>query len=92
MPPRRMAGNADYKGKLNAVGSAVLDDILGTNRYSSYREMDEVFPGQVTLENADEVLMALAPRSKVTINSDGSVTGGEAQLDTKGRVNLDRIH
>lgn len=86
-----MAGNADYKGRLNAVGSSLLNEIKGTDRYTKYREMDEVFPDQVTLDNADEVLMALAPRSKVTFNSDGTVSGGDAQLDKQGRVNLDKI-
>ena len=91
MSPRRKAGNADYKGRLNAVGSALLNEIKGTDRYTKYREMDEVFPDQITLDNADEVLMALAPRTKVTFNSDGSVSGGDAILDNKGRVNLDQI-
>ena len=91
MPPRRMAGNADYKGRLNAVGSTLLNQEKGTDRYTKYREMDEVFPEHVTLDNADEVLMALAPRKEVTINSDGTVTGGDAITDSKGRVNLDQI-
>ena len=45
----RMAGNADYKGRLNAAGSALLDEILGTgNKYQNYREIDEVFPEKLT--------------------------------------------
>ena len=86
-----MAGSADYKGRLNAVASQLLDDIKGTDRYTSSRFVDEVFPESVTLNNADEVLSALAPRTKVTINGDGTITGGEAILDNKGRVNLDQI-
>ena len=86
-----MAGSADYKGRLNAVASQLLDDIKGTDRYTSSRFVDEVFPESVTLGNADEVLSALAPRTKVTINSDGSFSGGDAILDDKGRLNLDNM-
>ena len=45
MSRRRMAGDPSYKGRLNAAGSAILDDILGTgSKYQNYREIDEVFP------------------------------------------------
>ena len=91
MPRLRMAGSADYKGRLNAVASQLLDDIKGTDRYSKSRFIDEVFPESVTLDNAEETLLALAPRTKVTIGNDGAVTGGEALLDAKGRVNMDNI-
>lgn len=90
MSRRRMAGNADYKGRLNAVASQLLDEIKGTNRYSNYREIDEVFPTRVTRDNADELLLALAPRTPVKI-SGSTVTGGDAIVDKKGRVNLDNI-
>jgi len=90
MSRRRMAGNADYKGRLNAVASQLLDEIKGTNRYSNYREIDEVFPTRVTKDNADELLLALAPRTPVKI-SGSTVTGGDAILDKQGRVNLDNI-
>ena len=91
MPRRRMAGSADYKGRLNAVASQLLDDIKDTDRYTSSRFVDEVFPESVTLDNADDVLSALAPRTKVTIGSDGSISGGDAILDNKDRLNLDQI-
>jgi len=90
MASRRMAGSADYKGRLNAVASQLLDDLKGTDRYSKSRFIDEVFPEHVTLDNADETLMALAPRTPVTI-SGNQVSGGEVILDPKGRVNMDRI-
>ena len=90
MPRRRMAGNADYKGRLNAVASQLLNDIKGTDRYTKSRFVDEVFPESVTVDNADEVLMALAPRTPVSING-STVTGGDAILDNKGRVNMDQI-
>ena len=85
-----MAGSPDYKGRLNAVASQLLDDIKGTDRYTKSRFIDEVFPESVTADNADEVLMALAPRTKVTIK-DGVAIGGDAILDDKGRVNMDAI-
>ena len=90
MARRRMAGSPDYKGRLNAVASQLLDDIKGTDRYTKSRFIDEVFPESVTADNADEVLMALAPRTKVTIK-DGVAIGGDAILDDKGRVNMDAI-
>lgn len=89
-----MAGDAaDYIGFLNAVGSQLLDDIKGTDRYSKSRFVDEVFPENLTLDmsNADQTLLALAPRTKVTINNDGTIIGGDAILDNQGRVNLDKI-
>jgi len=74
MPRRRMAGNANYRGKLNAAGSALLDEILGTgNKYQSYREIDEVFPEKLTRDNADETLLALAPRTAVSIGDDNVI-------------------
>jgi hypothetical protein len=85
-----MAGSADYKGRLNAVASQLLDDLKGTDRYSKDRRIDEVFPERVTLDNADETLLALAPRTPVSIRGN-QVTGGEAILDPKGRVNMDQI-
>ena len=90
MLSRRMAGSADYKGRLNAVASQLLDDLKGTDRYSKSRFVDEVFPERVTLDNADETLRALAPRTPVSIQGN-QVTGGEAILDPKGRVNMDQI-
>ena len=90
MASRRMAGSADYKGRLNAVASQLLDDLKGTDRYSKSRFVDEVFPERVTLDNADETLMALAARTPVSI-SGNQVSGGEAILDPKGRVNMDSI-
>jgi len=90
MASRRMAGSADYKGRLNAVASQLLDDLKGTDRYSKSRFIDEVFPEHVTLDNADETLRALAPRTPVSIQGN-QVTGGEAILDPKGRVNMDQI-
>lgn len=88
----RKAGDADYQGKLNAVASQLLDDINeGKTNFSGYREIEEVFPGQVTLENADTVLRALAPRTKVSISPNGTVTGGEAITDNQGRVNIDNV-
>lgn len=92
MSPRRMAGDATYRGRLNAAGSALLDEIKGTgDKYQSYREIDEVFPEKVTRDNADELLNALAPTTKVTIGDDNVIIGGDAILDNKGRVNLDKI-
>jgi hypothetical protein len=90
----RKAGSADYRGKLNAAGSYLLDQIKGTgSKYQSYREIDEVFPEKLTRDNADESLLALAPRTPITgIDSvSNSPIGGEAILDSKGRVNLDQI-
>lgn len=90
----RKAGSADYRGKLNAAGSYLLDQIKGTgSKYQSYREIDEVFPEKLTRDNADETLLALAPRTPIT-GIDGFLNmpiGGEAILDSKGRVNLDQI-
>ena len=102
MSRQRMAGSTDYQkrfndaanyqGRLNAAGSYLLDDILGTgNKYQSYREIDEVFPDEVNIGNADQVLLSLAPTTKVNIDSDRNITGGDAILDNKGRVNLDKI-
>ena len=91
MSRRRMAGDADYNGRLNAVGSAILDELKGTDRYSKYREIDEVFPEKVTIDNAENVLLSLAPRTQVNIDDSGNVTGGDAIVDNKGRVNLDKI-
>lgn len=92
MSRRRKAGDATYRGRLNAAGSALLDDILGTgSKYQSYREIDEVFPEKLTRSNADEVLNALAPTTKVDIGDDNVIIGGDAILDNKGRVNLDKI-
>ena len=71
----RMAGNLPVNGRLNAVGSAVLDDLLGTNRYSNYREIDEVFPEHLTRSNADDTLLALAPTTPVVIK-DGVAQAG----------------
>ena len=90
MLSRRMAGSADYKGRLNAVASQLLDDLKGTDRYSKSRFVDEVFPERVTLDNADETLMALASRTPVIING-SQVSGGDTILDSKGRVNMDNI-
>ena len=90
MASRRMAGSADYKGRLNAVASQLLDDLKDTDRYSKSRFVDEVFPERVTLDNADETLMALANRTPVSIQGT-TVTGGDAILDSKGRVNMDNI-
>ena len=86
-----MAGDADYKGRLNAVASQLLDDIKGTDRYSKSRFVDEVFPETLDMSNAEETLRALAPRTEVTINNDGTIIGGDAILDNQGRVNLDKI-
>ena len=85
-----MGGNSDYQGRLNAAASKVLDDLKGTNRYSSYREIDEVFPERLSMSNADETLLALAPRTPVTIEGN-QVLGGDPILDKKGRVNIDQI-
>lgn len=87
-----MAGDPSYKGRLNAAGSAILDEILGTgSKYQSYREIDEVFPEKLTRSNADETLRALAPTTSIEIGDDNVIIGGDAILDNKGRVNLDRI-
>ena len=87
-----MAGDADYKGRLNAVGSALLDQINeGKTNFSGYRNIEEVFPEELTIDNADSVLRALAPRTEVNIDIDGNVYGGHAILDNQGRVNIDQI-
>ena len=92
MARRRKAGDPSYQSKLNAVGSYLLDDIKGTgNKYQSYREIDEVFPEQVNIDNADSVLLALAPTTQVKIDGNNNVIGGDAVLDNKGRVNMDKI-
>ena len=89
---KRFNDAAEYQGRLNAAGSYLLDDILGTgNKYQNYREIDEVFPDEVNIGNAEKVLLSLAPTTKVNIDSDRNITGGDAILDNKGRVNLDRI-
>ena len=68
MSRQRMAGGADYQGRLNAAGSYLLDDILGTgNKYQNYREIDEVFPDEVNIGNAEQVLLSLAPSTKINI-------------------------
>ena len=88
----RLAGDPSYQSKLNAVGSYLLDEIKGTgNKYQSYREIDEVFPEKVNIENADKVLLSLAPTTQVKIDDSGNITGGDAILDNKGRVNMDKI-
>ena len=87
-----MAGSADYQGRLNAAGSYLLDQLKGTgNKYQSYREIDEVFPEEVNIGNAEQVLLSLAPSNKINIDDNGNITGGDAILDNKGRVNLDKI-
>lgn len=92
MSRQRMAGSADYQGRLNAAGSYLLDEILGTgNKYQNYREIDEVFPDEVNIGNAEQVLLSLAPSTKINIDDSGNITGGDAILDNKGRVNLDKI-
>jgi len=90
MARSRKAGQAIDKGFLNAVASQVLDDIKGTDRYTTSRFVDEVFPERVTRENADELLSALAPRTPVVIDGN-TVSGGDVILDSKGRLNLDNI-
>ena len=92
MSRRRKAGDADYIGRLNAVGSALLDEINeGKTNFKGYREIDEVFPEQVNINNADSVLLALAPRTDVKIDDSGNVTGGNAITDNQGRVNIDNV-
>lgn len=92
MSRQRMAGGADYQGRLNAAGSYLLDQLKGTgNKYQGYREIDEVFPDEVNIGNAEQVLLSLAPSNKVDIDDSGNITGGDAILDNKGRVNLDKI-
>ena len=92
MSRRRMAGDADYRGRLNAVGSALLDEINeGKTNFKGYRAIDEVFPEEVNINNADSVLLALAPRTEVKFDKSGNVTGGDAITDNKGRVNIDNI-
>ena len=92
MSRQRMAGSTDYQGRLNAAGSYLLDEILGTgNKYQNYREIDEVFPDEVNIGNAEQVLLSLAPSTKINIDDSGNITGGDAILDNKGRVNLDKI-
>ena len=89
---KRFNDAADYQGRLNAAGSYLLDDILGTgNKYQNYREIDEVFPDEVNIGNAEKVLLSLAPSTKINIDDSGNITGGDAILDNKGRVNLDKI-
>ena len=91
MSRRRMAGSADYKGRLNAVGSALLDEINeGKTNFKGYREIDEVFPEEININNADNILLALAPRTDVKIDDSGNVTGGNAITDNQGRVNIDQ--
>ena len=91
MSRRRMAGDADYTGRLNAAGSYLLDQIKGTgSKYQNYREIEEAFPEQVNIENADNVLLNLAPRTGVNIEGN-TITGGDAILDNQGRVNIDKI-
>ena len=88
----RKAGDPEYQGLLNAVGSKLLDDELGTgSKYQSYREIDEVFPETVNIDNADTVLFGLAPTTEVSIDDSGNVTGGDAIFDNQGRVNFDKI-
>lgn len=92
MARRRKAGDPSYQSKLNAVGSYLLDEIKGTgNKYQGYREIDEVFPEKVNIDNADNVLLSLAPTTQVKIDDSRNVTGGDAILDNKGRVNMDKI-
>ena len=92
MSRQRMAGGADYQGRLNAAGSYLLDQLKGTgNKYQNYREIDEVFPEEVNIENAEQVLLGLAPTTKINIDRSGNITGGDAITDNKGRVNLDKI-
>ena len=88
----RKAGDPEYQGLLNAIGSKLLDDELGTgSKYQSYREIDEVFPETINIDNADTVLFGLAPTTRVNIDDTGNVTGGDAIFDNQGRVNLDQI-
>ena len=92
MSRRRMAGDADYQGRLNAVASQLLDDINeGKTNFKGYREIDEVFPEQINIDNAKDVLLSLAPRTDVKIDNSGNVTGGDAITDNKGRVNIDNV-
>ena len=88
----RKAGGADYQGRLNAVGSYLLDEINeGKTNFKGYREIDEVFPEQVTTDNADVVINNLGARSPIIINDDGVAVGGDLLTDKKGRINLDQI-
>ncbi len=86
----RKAGQAIDKGLLNAIASQVLDDIKGTDRYTTSRFVDEVFPERITMANADETIGALAPRTPVVIDGN-TVSGGDVILDSKGRLNLDKM-
>ena len=88
----RKAGSADYQGRLNAVGSYLLDEINeGKTNFKGYREIDEVFPEHITTDNADVVINNLGARSPIIINDDGVAVGGNLITDNKGRINLDQI-
>ncbi len=86
--------SADYRGRLNAAGSALLDLINQENKvrtnFSGYREMDEVFDDRLSMSNADEVLGALGARTPVSFKG-SEVIGGDLITDKKGRINLDSI-
>ena len=43
------------------------------------------------MDNSDATLLALAPRTEVNIRDDNVIVGGDAIVDSKGRVNLDKI-
>ena len=86
--------SAEYRGRLNAAGRALLDLINQENKvktnFSGYREMDEVFDDRLSMSNADQVLGALGARTPISFER-GQVVGGDLIIDGKGRINLDTI-
>ncbi len=87
--------DADRRGRVNAAGAELLDIIQGLEgikqNNAGYRVIDEVFGSDsVDMNNVDEVLGALAPRTQV-FDSNLNVIGGDQIRDDKGRINLDQI-
>lgn len=87
--------DADYRGRVNAAGAELLDIIQGLEgikqNNAGYRVIDEIFGSDsVDMNNVDEVLGAMAPRTQV-FDSNLNVIGGDQIRDDKGRINLDQI-
>ena len=87
--------DADYRGRVNAAGAELLDIIQGLEgvkqNNAGYRVIDEIFGSDtVDMNNVDEVLGAMAPRTQV-LDSNLNVIGGDQIRDDKGRINLDQI-
>ena len=87
--------DADYRGRVNAAGAELLDIIQGLEgikqNNAGYRVTDEIFnTDNLDMNNVDEVLGAMAPRTKV-FDEDMNEIGGDQIRDSKGRINLDKI-